>query len=43
VTAQPEYESTNVPVDSRRVYFHDLVISKKFEIFITMAILLNMV
>jgi hypothetical protein len=43
VQAKPEYESTNVPTLPWRIYFHEMVTSKRFEMVITIAIMLNMV
>jgi hypothetical protein len=38
----PEYETTNVPENPWRKYFHDLVCTRYFEIGIMSCIVLNM-
>lgn len=43
VTAKPDYESTNVPDQAWRLWFHELVISWKFQLVITISIMLNMI
>lgn len=40
--AEPEYNSTNVPKNFVRKYFHDLVSSDRFDLIIMSAIILNM-
>ena len=42
LTAEPDYESTNVPKVLWRKYFHDLVTSQRFEMIIMTCIVLNM-
>jgi len=43
LTAEPDYESTNVPKAAWRKYFHDLTTSDRFEASIMLCIVLNMV
>ena len=43
LTAEPEYETTNVPKNPVLKQFHDLVSSPNFEKFIMMCIVLNIV
>lgn len=43
MSAQPDYETTNVPDSEFRRKFHTLVSSNPFEVFIMMFIMLNMV
>jgi len=41
LSAEPEYESTNVPRNIIRKYFHDLVSSARFEKVIMTCIIFN--
>lgn len=43
LTAEPEYETTNVPKNPILKQFHDLVSSSNFEKFIMLCIILNIV
>lgn len=43
MSADPEYETTNVPKEKWRKRFHELVSSQQFDIFIMAFIILNMV
>jgi hypothetical protein len=43
VTAKPDYESTNIPDQAWRTWFHELVTSPKFQWTITISIMLNMI
>ncbi len=42
VQAEPDYETTNVPKQEWRKYFHALVGSNKFDVIIMICIVLNM-
>jgi NADH:ubiquinone oxidoreductase subunit 3 (subunit A) len=43
LTAEPEYESTNVPKEPWRKTFHELVSSNEFDVVIMLCIVLNMI
>lgn len=43
LTAEPDYETTNVPKEPWRKTFHDLVSSNSFDVFIMINIVLNMI
>jgi hypothetical protein len=43
VEAEPDFETTNVPKNKIRKFFHSFVTSNKFDIFIMSFIFLNMI
>jgi len=43
IKAKPDFESSNVPKSKFRKFFHQVVITNKFEILIMGCIILNMV
>lgn len=43
LSAQPDYETTNVPKEAWRKHFHDMVSSQRFDLIIMSCIVLNMI